>query len=404
MWALVLITQLLAAAPPEAELQTLSGETLHGRLTELSRERMLFATQDGPKTLRPDDVLQLSFAPVHKPTNSVTRAGANKVWVTLADGSTLVGSEFASADGQASLTTTDGATIGMATSAIAVVRLRALTEAAAEQWTTILEGEHASDLLVVRKDDAIDFLEGVIRDVDAEKVHFELDGEILPVKRTKLDGFVYYHANRPDLPNAACRVTTTDGAQLAARAVHLGDDTWQVTTRGGLELTLPLGAIARLDYSQGKVVYLSDLDWDAKRSRWEPYFGQFAAESALEQFYAPRRDRGFESPQLVLGGTLFTKGLALRSRTELVYRLPDDFRRFSASLGIDDAVGNAGDAHVTIRGGDRVLFEGDVVGGAEPLPLDLDVQGVRELTILVDYGRDGDVADYVNFCDAKVIK
>lgn len=401
MWALVLLTQLVAAAPPEAELHVLSGETLYGRLTELSRERIVFTTKDGPKTVRPDDVLQLTF---HAAGNGAARAAGNKVWVTLADGSTLVGSEFTSADGQASLVTADGATIGMATSALAVVRLRALTEAAAEQWATILEEEHASDLLVVRKDDSIDFLEGIVRDVDTEKVQFELDGEVLPVKRTKLDGFVYYHANRPDLPAPACRVTTTDGAQLAARSVTLGDEGWQVTTRGGMELSVPLTSLARLDYSQGKVVYLSDLDWDAKRSRWEPYFGELAPESALEQFYAPRRDRGFETQQLMLGRTPFAKGLALRSRTELVYRLPDGFRRLTAVIGIDDAVGDAGDVHVVIRGGDRVLYEADLTGGTAPVPLDLDIQGVRELTLLVDFGQDGDVSDYVNLGDAKVIK
>ena len=33
----------------------------------------------------------------------------------------------------------------------------------------------------------------------------------------------------------------------------------------------------------------------------------------------------------------FAKGFALRSRTELVYRLPDGFNRFTALAGIDPA-------------------------------------------------------------------
>jgi len=402
MWALVLMTQLVTAALPAAELQTLSGETVRGQLTELSRERVVIAADGRARNFRPKDVLLLSLG---TPSAGATvRAAAPRIWLTLVDGSMLVGTEYTAADGQAHLGLADGTTIDLATSSIAVVRLRALSDASAEQWSTILEGNHAADLLVVRKDEAIDFLEGIVRDVDAEKVHFELDGEVLPVKRSKLDGLVYYHANRAELPEANCLVTTSDGSQLAARSVLLGDEAWQVTTRGGLELAFPLDAIARLDYSQGKILYLSDLEWDQRRSSWEPFFGSTSPESALEQFFAPRRDRGFESPQLMLERTPFAKGLALRSRTELVYRLPDAYRRLTAFVGIDDAVGDAGHAHVVISGDARVLFEGDFTGRDAPVPLDLDLQGVRELTILVDYGRDGDVADYVNFCDVKAIK
>lgn len=399
MWVFMLSTCLVAAAPREVELHTLAGETARGQLTELGRERIVLSADGRARSFRPEDVLQISLV-----SAAPVRAAAPKVWLTLVDGSTLLGAEFTSTASKAHLSMADGASIDLDSASIATVRLRALTKSTAEQWATILESAHASDLLVVRKDDAVDFLEGVVRDVGAEKVQFELDGEVLEVPRTKLDGFVYYHPGRADLPQVACQITTTDGSQLAARSVSLDDESWRVVTRGGLELSLPAGAIARLDYSQGKVVYLSDLAWDERRSRWEPYFGLATRESALEQFYAPRRDRAFEGPQLMLGRTAFAKGLALRSRTELVYRLPDSFRRFTAVVGIDDAVGDAGDVHVVIRGGERVLYEADLTGRDAAVPLDLDVQGVRELTILVDYGRDGDVADQLNLCDAKVIK
>jgi hypothetical protein len=57
-----------------------------------------------------------------------------------------------------------------------------------------------------------------------------------------------------------------------------------------------------------------------------------------------------------------------------------------------------------IRGDQRVLFEADVTGTDLPRPLDLDVTGVRRLSILVDFARDLNVGDQLLLCEARVIQ
>ena len=63
-----------------------------------------------------------------------------------------------------------------------------------------------------------------------------------------------------------------------------------------------------------------------------------------------------------------------------------------------------GDVHVVISGDGKPLFEGDVRGSDEPRILDLDVAGIRDFEILVDFGGDLDIADHLDLADAKVIK
>ena len=111
----------------------------------------------------------------------------------------------------------------------------------------------------------------------------------------------------------------------------------------------------QIDFSGGKIVYLSDLKPDGVR--WTPYFGTRKPLPAVEQFYAPRYDRNFDSGPLQLGGTPVPQGLALHSRTEIVYRLPGRFSRFQAVAGIDDAVRPGGKVRLVIRGDDKVLFD-----------------------------------------------
>jgi hypothetical protein len=124
----------------------------------------------------------------------------------------------------------------------------------------------------------------------------------------------------------------------------------------------------------------------------------------LNQFYAPRRDRTLESMPLALGGKIYRKGLAVYGRTEMLYRLPDRFRRFQAVVGIDDRVRPLGSMRLSIRGDNRLLWEATVTGAGVPQPLDLDVGGVRRLSIVADFSGAFDVGDHLLLCEAKVIK
>jgi hypothetical protein len=74
--------------------------------------------------------------------------------------------------------------------------------------------------------------------------------------------------------------------------------------------------------------------------------------------------------------------------------------------GIDQLVARngRGDVHVVISGDGKPLWEADVRGTGEPQTLDLDVSGVRDLEILVDFGSDLDISDHLDLADARVIQ
>jgi hypothetical protein len=237
--------------------------------------------------------------------------------------------------------------------------------------------------------------------VTDETVQFELDGEILPIKRSKIFGFAYRHAAEAELPPAACRITDAGGSQWSVRALGFSEKL-QWTTPAGLNIARPADAIAQIDFSGGKIVYVSDLKPDIVR--WTPYFASGTPPATLEQFYAPRRDRGFGSRALQLGGTQYRKGLAIHSRTELVYRLSDRFSRFRAIVGIDDAVRPGGKVRLVVRGDDKVLFDAAVVGADSPRSLNLDLTDARRLTIVVDFGESFSAGDYLLLCNARLIK
>ena len=135
-----------------------------------------------------------------------------------------------------------------------------------------------------------------------------------------------------------------------------------------------------------------------------PFFG--ARETVLPLLLAwrqPREDGWGKDRPLKLDGAEYARGLAVRSRTELTYRLRGKFRRLVAVVGIDDQV-DAGHVRLIIRGDDKTLFDQPVAWNHEPLELDLDVSGVSRLSVLVDFGEDNDRSDFLDLCEARVIK
>jgi hypothetical protein len=176
--------------------------------------------------------------------------------------------------------------------------------------------------------------------------------------------------------------------------------TW--TTPLGLQRTRPLASIAKIDYSEGKVLYLSDLKPES--SEWTPYLGKRSDLPSRATYFGPRSDQGLRSGPMEVEGKVYAKGLALHSRTTLVYRLPGRFHRFKALAGIDDHVRPQGNVRLIIRGDDQMLKEITIAGNQASEAIDLDLNGVRRLTILVDFGEDADVADHLDLCEARILK
>ncbi len=392
----ILLAILLAAATPPFDVHTLDGKTLSGPITELTTERLSVETAGGQVSLKTGELLLISAA--NKPAGGRTSSG---VVVELVDGSTIVGQQFTAEANRAAITLLDGKELAAPTAIVRSVRFQQKSGPLATEWSRLGSMKTDSDLLVVFKDQTIDYHKGVLQDVTADVVRFSLDGDLLPVKRSKIYGIAYRHVAAAEMPAAVCRIVNSSGSRWSADSLNLAEEL-QWSTPAGLSLSEPMAAIVKIDFSAGKLAYLSDLRPDS--ATWTPYFGTLKPLAAMEQFYAPRFDCNFDGSPLRLGGVPYEKGLALHSRTELLYRLPAPYRRFQATAGIDDAVRPAGKVRLTVRGDDKVLLETVVAGGDAPQAIDLDVSGVRRLTIVADFGDGPGPGDHLLLCDARLSK
>ncbi len=391
-----------AADAPDFQAQTLDGQTSQGRIVALDSQQLVLESASGRATLP-----LATVAVVSRPSAAPRDRRAPAVWVELADQSGLAATEYTVRGSTAQIKLAGGMAIELPTRSILWVRFgqpAGEDQKLTKQWTDIVETKANGDMLVVRKNGALDYLEGVQGDLDAEVCKFELDKEIIPVKRAKVEGIVYLHAAAAELPDAAGQLSATDGCRFALRAVELAADGAgvKITTPAGLAVTLPLDAVARFDFSAGKIAYLSDLQPES--AEYLPLLGFKQDLPGVRDFYQFRRDVGFEQNPLRLDGKTFRKGLSLQSRTALVYKLPGKFHAFKAVVGIDDSVRESGNVRLEVHADGKILWQGDIAGSEPARELELEIGGVKRLEIVADYGRELDIGDRLDLCEARVIK
>lgn len=390
-----LLVLLAVAAPPDFQVQTSDGERHYGRLTALSAQKVALDTQTGPLEMSFDSIADIT--PLEKPA---LPADQPSVWVELVDGSVLVGLTYVVSEGRAKIKLLDGEAAELLTRAVAGVRLIDTADDLAAQWAAIAEAERTGDLIVIRGKTALDYQAGVLGNVTADTVGFKLDDESLSVKRTKVAGLLYYHPAGKKLARGFGQLVDAAGSRLEIAEARLAGDRLTVKTPAGFERTLPLDHVAAVT---GRVQYLSDLEPES--AVWTPYASAAGQPDSLAKLFRPRRNEAVDGGELKLDGVSYAKGLAMYSRSELVYRLPPgEFKRLKALAGIDDRARPAGAVRLVVHGDERKLLEADVAADQGPLPIDIDLTGIRRLRILVDFGPQAEAMDLFDLCDARILQ
>lgn len=396
MWQAILASVLLAAGP-QVKVETLS-DTFSGELVAVSADSVDVQTPQGKRSFPLQDLMRLDVS-------ANGDAGKSAVTLQLVDGSTLQASQYLVEDGKAKVELAGGSSLSLPVTQVAYVRLQPVTESVKEQWQNVLAKDPGADVLVIRKgEDALDHLEGVIGAVNGERVDFTFAGDKIPVKREKIFGFRYLQKAGRELGRSRCLLIGTSGSKLEVSELSLTKDqtALAIKTPAGIELTFPMNQIAEL---RGHAEYLSDL---------KPLSVELTPHLAFEQVpelaqkppqMKPGFNRHLEGGKLRLGNQQYEKGISLHSKTSIIYHLGGQYRKFLAVAGIDEAVGNLGHAILSIRGDNRQLFSQALAGtDKSPVNIELDISGVQRLEILVDFGKDQEIGDHVDLCNARIIK
>lgn len=395
MWTLV--AGILALSAVDVTVKPLVGPEVVGQLTELTSDKVVIETAEGAKSFDRAELLTVS-----RRSESATD-DVPAVWIDLTDGSRLLATSYSVKSRRVAMTLVGGRKLETTTRAIRSVRFKKPSAAVDEAWQTLAASDVEGDVIVFRASaTSLDQLDGVLHDVSADEVQFALDDDDpVPVDRARVEGVIYFHATRSS-SKPVCSVADAFGSTWQVKSLELGESGVAISGASGVKLTLPLEEISAFDFSAGNLVYLSDLE--PTSVEWTPFLESPAAAERLAKWNRLRRDESFDGGKLRLGKTEYNKGLAIHSRSEIVYRLTDDFEQLKMVAGIDDRQRPGGNVELVIWADNKQIFKRTITGEMAPMPLEFSIAGVKRLKILVDFGEVLDIRDHLDLCDARITK
>ncbi|MCA9059983.1 MAG: NPCBM/NEW2 domain-containing protein [Planctomycetaceae bacterium] len=395
---------------PQAEIQLMDGTVVSGRLMEISADAVQIDAAAGPRTLPRDSVMTIAL-----PAGAVDNTTMTQQ-ILLRDGSQLNCQDLTRSGQKTSAAQSWIGPLSIPDRDVKAVRLQAENTEFSAQWQGYLDRISETDMLIVskRSGDGLDFLAGTIVSIDAEKVAFLLDGDTIPVPPARVYGIVFgaattatKNSGRPSI-----QLTGPGNQVIGIQTCTLKDQQLSITTTWNQQTVVAADRIRSIDFSSGRIRYVSDLPWLVDRViELDPPGQKISLNPGAEvaqlerEWYRPQRDGTFEKDiPIRLRGRQFRKGFCLRSKSEIRVALDREYVSLEAIVGVDDEVAFNLKRKVglTILGDDTVLFTREFVTDEAPVPVRVPLENVATLTILVDFADNDSSCDWLDLADARL--
>lgn len=405
-----------APAEPEpagAEVLPLKGASLRGTLEALTPQvlRLVMAGLDAPKELPLAELRELRVAP---PAAAAPARG--RLRVTLVNGDVLLAESYAPAPDGLELRAASFGVLTLSFEALASLEPLSIRASLCQDEAGRLPAKSGSDRLALVSGD---LLSGTLLEARTDGLRLELErGRERVVAWDDLLVAQFDNPAAPPPTGAWTEVETLAGDRLRSASSPTGDAATGLSVALSCDPTrvalVPFGAIRALRWRGGACVDATLLPFT---STYTPVVahpdGSLTAEFLARERGARvgRRPRGCP---LRLDGTIYAHGFAVHSGSTITLPLAGGFATFEALVGIDDEaeelgrgrVPVAGDVDVRVLGDGRVLWAAKGVAGLEAARRvgPIDVNGVKELVLAVDYGDHEETLDRVTWADPVLLR
>ncbi|MCH9653014.1 MAG: NPCBM/NEW2 domain-containing protein [Planctomycetes bacterium] len=375
-----------------AELYLADGEVVQGKLIQIEQNQFTLQTDSGKRTFPADEIIRVESG---KLLHSQPREGL----VILANDDRIFAELLRSEEDVVfvrlnSCPETGGFKIPLETIQAASFQWPSNRQLRTELIQKIARKDQKSDLFFLNNGDN---LEGELLGFDASTFRFESRGGETSVPRKGIRFFTINPEliNFPQPEQLRYRIRLTNGSQLTVSSLILDKNEITAKTLFGAELHFGLKRLVSITPLGGQVVPLSDLK--PVDYQFTPYFSQA---------WNWQQNRNVLSGPLRVGGKEFVSGLGMHSASELHYQLDGKYAAFQTEVGIDDTTQGKGDAEIVILVDQRIVFQQAIQGASQQTVLvpRIDLSGARELILKVNFGKNADIQDHVNWCRPVLIR
>ena len=126
--------------------------------------------------------------------------------------------------------------------------------------------------------------------------------------------------------------------------------------------------------------------------------------SSIEQGWGEAHaGKSVDGHGLSIGRQKFAHGIGTHATSTFRIDLGGKAEQFTASVGVDDEVGQRGSVVFRLTGDGKTLWDSGLMRGGMPAkPVAVDLHGVKKLTLTVEDGGDGMDFDHADWADAQI--
>jgi hypothetical protein len=378
-------------------VRTVKSDAIKGTLVTFKLDAELVLRMDGqpPVTIPAADVVQIDTgARRTAPHSTSTR------WV-LANGDSLNGRLIKGSDRTVIIQRNDLGAIELP-----ITRLREVVPPAGQR-SRAAAPRMATTSRPVAKDDELwlangDRLKGLIERIDPGGLTVQTDLGRTVVKYDVLLLARFGAIGPIEMPNDAirsirARLTLSDGSTLTVSSLE-----WQRD-----ELVFTVAGAERSEPRQVKAADVLRVEVPGGRWQWLTDLTPLVAEHTglLDLRWPHQINRNVMGGPLRIGGQVFEKGIGVHSRSRLVYQLGPNDERFVSAYGIDDDSGPIANVEAKILLDGKAAYQAtDVRADGQVHRVSIDLHEAKQLELLVDYGKNGDVQDRFDWIEPAIIR
>ncbi len=282
-----------------------------------------------------------------------------------------------------------------------------------KDWTERLKKKGKTDILARLDKGAVNPIPGLLGEgnADGTKINFTItipspekdkkdETRTIEVPLENIHGLIFRRDFDANAKPSVCRVSDTYRDLILVESLSQAPEGLTVTTPAGAKLLFPIAKLALLDYSNGKLVFLSDLNPDRLDER--------STEDRVDHY---KRDRNMDGRDVIkIKSTPYPKGLAIHAYARLDFDLNGEFEVFKFVPGFDDVVGGLpGPVKLRIDGDGKELYartfdRATWKASAEGKEIALNIKDVQTLRVEVVSGELLTLGKHLALANARVSK
>ena len=385
-----IVTVACASTSVADELVSVSGESVQGTLSEIAADGTLKG-KGIPDGWKIDSLLSL------RTTHPVKKIAKPAVIVHLAAGGELYATRAIIQNEKLEATCSFGEI------ELPIESIRAVVyqpgNAGSKTRSSIASPSTENDQIIAATDNGPQSASGILQSVVDGKVSMDFQGKTRSLSLNRVIAVVIADLGLKLGTGTKARCQFVDGSMVTGVVSQLSDGKLQIKLAGAGSLTTDWQQVASLSIQSDRLIYLSDLD--PTDSEHQP-----VVTSPREW----RRDRS------VLGNPLtfidpssrkpivYAKGIGMHSYSRLVFEIPEGFDRFVALVGIDAETEGKGDCVFTVRKDGIEIWSKSIKATDGTVEVDLDVSDAKEISLVVETGKQLDMGDHANWANARLLK